>query len=213
VLQVTQAAGRRVYSDVEAVREAPPYLPSSAPRATGRQPAESLRELFDQLAAGRSSALATLYDATAAELHGLALWRTGSTEDAADVVQDVFVRVAEQGRKLLRVRNPRAWLLTVTHRVAVDVHRQRARRRAGPLEECPFLAATAADGDRAVDAARASRLLATLPASQRDTIYLHHFADCSFAEIGAILGVPRFTAASRYRNGVAKLRTLMEGAP
>jgi RNA polymerase sigma-70 factor (ECF subfamily) len=208
---VTQATSRRVYSDVEAVSESP-CQPSPTPSPTRLRPAESLRELFDQLAAGRVEALATLFDATAAELYGLALWRTGSAEDAADVVQDVFVRVAEQGERLARVRHPKAWLLTVTHRAALDVHRRRSRRRTAPLDESPLLAA-AVDGDRAADAARASRLLAALPAAQRDVIFLHHFADCSFAEVGSILGVPRFTAASRYRSGVAKLRTIMGGEP
>lgn len=169
------------------------------------------RELFDDLAAGRTAALGALYDAAAPQLYGLALWRTGSAEDASDVVQDVFVRVVEQGARLATVRNPRAWLLTVTHRAAVDVTRRRTRRRAAPLEDCPLLIAAAADGDRAIDAARASRMLAALPAGQRDAIFLRHFADCSFAEIGAIVGVPKFTAASRYRNGIGRLRRLMEG--
>jgi RNA polymerase sigma-70 factor (ECF subfamily) len=62
-----------------------------------------------------------------------------------------------------------------------------------------------------LDAARASELLAELPDLHRDVIYLRHFADCTFAEIGEIVGVPKFTAASRYRNGVSKLRQMMEG--
>jgi DNA-directed RNA polymerase specialized sigma24 family protein len=64
--------------------------------------------LFEDLAAGRASALEALYELAAPQLYGLALWRTGSEEDAADVVQDVFVRVAEQGAKLAKVRNPKA---------------------------------------------------------------------------------------------------------
>jgi RNA polymerase sigma-70 factor (ECF subfamily) len=174
---------------------------------------DELRGLFDALAAGRMSALDELYDAAAARLHDLALWRTGSMEDAADVVQDVFVRVAGLGQRLGGIRNPRAWLLTVTHRAAVDVTRRRSRRRAEAIETCPFLTAASADGDRRLDAKRASRLLAGLPASQRTVIYLRHFASFTFAEIGQIVGVPKFTAASRYRNGIAKLRRLMGGKP
>ena len=37
-----------------------------------------------------------------------------------------------------------------------------------------------------------------------------HFAGCTFAEIGRITRVPTFTAASRYRLGIKKLRTLLE---
>jgi RNA polymerase sigma-70 factor (ECF subfamily) len=197
---------------VEAVSE---DLPQSPARRDDPSPGhdEELRGLFDELAAGRVSALDELYDAAASKLHDLALWRTGSMEDAADVVQDVFVRVAGLGQRLARVRNPRAWLSTVTHRVAVDVTRRKSRRRTEAIENCPFLTAATADSDRVLDAKRASRLLAGLPASQRTVIYLRHFASFTFAEIGHIVGVPKFTAASRYRNGIARLRRLMGGKP
>jgi RNA polymerase sigma-70 factor (ECF subfamily) len=56
-----------------------------------------------------------------------------------------------------------------------------------------------------------SVLLSALPETSREIIYLRHFAGCTFAEIGEIVGVPKFTAASRYRNGIQKLRQLMEG--
>ena len=184
---------------------------SSESAETARLSGGRWRSLFDALAAGRASALEALYDLAAPQLYGLALWRTGSEEDAADVVQDVFVRVAEQGAKLAKVRNPKGWLLTVTHRAAVDVTRRRRRRSAEPIEECPFLAAVDDDSERMLDAARASVLLAGLPEMHRDVVYLRHFAECTFAEIGEIVRIPKFTAASRYRNGIQKLRELMEG--
>ncbi len=194
---------------MEAVIEELPQPPSGGQGLSGREDAE-WRGLFEELAAGRPSALEELYDAAAAKLYDLALWRTGSPEDAADVVQDVFVRIAGLGDRLLEVRKPRAWLLTLAHRAAVDLARRRKRRRAEPMESCPFLAADGSDPDRDLDARRASRLLADLPAPQRAAIYLRHFASCTFAEIGRIVGVPKFTAASRYRNGIARLRRLME---
>ncbi|MBD3850929.1 MAG: sigma-70 family RNA polymerase sigma factor, partial [Acidobacteria bacterium] len=141
----------------------------------------------------------------------LALWRTGSEEDAADVVQDVFVRVAEQGGRLAKVRNPRAWLLTVARRAAVDVTRRRGRRAADSLDDFPFLTAADDHGERLLDAAQVSTLLSALPDSSREVVYLKHYVGCTFAEIGDIVGVPKFTAASRYRNGIKKLRKLLEG--
>ena len=166
---------------------------------------------FADIAAGRLTALEDLYDAAAPRLYGLALWRTGSAEDAADVVQDVFVRVVEQGSRLAEIRNPKAWLLTVTNRAAIDVTRRRHRRRAEPIEDCAFLTVADDDDERVFAATQVSAILAGLPKTQRVVIYLKHFAGCTFAEIGDIVGVPKFTAASRYRNGIEKLRKLMEG--
>lgn len=172
---------------------------------------ETWHEVFADLADGNAEALATLYDLAASRIFGLALWRTGSHDDACDVVQDVFVRVAEQRERLRTIRDPRSWLLTVARRVAVDVVRRRKRRATEPIEErCAFLEAPPADAARGLDATRACALLAELPARQREVIYLHHHAGCTFSAIGDIVGCPTFTAASRYRLGIAKLRRLME---
>lgn len=177
---------------------------------TFEMPRESWRRLFGELSEGQARAMEGLYEIAARKLHGLALWRTGSPEDAADVVQQVFLRLAEQRHKLAGVKDPRAWLLTVTHRAAIDVTRRRTRRPEQPLETSMLLAAPDGNTDRAIDARRASHLLTMLPAAQRDVIYLRHFADCTFAEIGKIVGIPTFTAASRYRLGIGKLQRLLE---
>lgn len=111
------------------------------------------------------------------------------------------------------VATPGTWLLSVAYHAAIDVVRRRKTdRRTEPLDTVPYLAAPENDVARGVDAARASRLVSELPPAQRDAVYLHHFAGCSFAEIGRITGVPTFTAASRYRLGLARLRRLMEVA-
>jgi RNA polymerase sigma-70 factor (ECF subfamily) len=171
---------------------------------------DAWKDVFARLAAGDASALESLYLAAARQIFGLALWRTGSVEDAGDVVQEVFVRVAQRHRRLGKVEEPRSWLLGVAHHVAIDLTRRMNRRLVEPLDEVPFLAAPARDDARAIDAARASRLLTQLPPAQRDVVYLRHFCDCTFAAIGDITGVPTFTAASRYRLGIARLRRLME---
>lgn len=173
---------------------------------------ESWCELFAQLAEGRVQALERLYAVASRRLYGLALWHTRSPEDAGDVVQEVFVRVAEQRRLLEQVRDPRSWLLTVAFRLSVDVIRRRRRRPTESLDAHELLVAPECEPERAMDADRASRLLASLPEAQRDAIYLRHFTDCTFKEIGTITGVPTFTAASRYRLGLRRLRRLVGGS-
>jgi RNA polymerase sigma-70 factor (ECF subfamily) len=168
--------------------------------------AASLAAAFAALAAGDLDAIEAIYDACAADLFGLALWRTGSREDAADVVQEVFVRLASAPSGLKRVRNPRAYVLAMGHSAAVDVLRRRKRTVAA---DDAVLEAVRPDPVIAADAARASRLVLGLPAAQREAVYLRHFAGLSFAEIGGVTGVPTFTAASRYRLGIGRLRKLM----
>jgi RNA polymerase sigma-70 factor (ECF subfamily) len=195
---------------VEAVSDDLPTF-STGIEAASRDADEDWRGLFADLAVGRSQALENLYNAAANQLYGLALWRTKSEEDAADVVQEVFIRVVGQGRRLAKVKNPRAWLMTVTNRAAIDVIRRRRRRPTEALEDHVLLTATDDDGERFFDTTQVSALLAGLPDALRVVIYLKHFAGCTFAEIGRIVGVPKFTAASRYRSGIQKLRILVEG--
>jgi RNA polymerase sigma-70 factor (ECF subfamily) len=168
-----------------------------------RTPAADLGSVFAALAAGDPDALADLYARSAHEIFGLALWRTGSRDDAADVVQDVFVKVMAEPARLASVRRPRAWLLAVAHRCAIDVVRRR-RDDLAPADD--LLMAAPEEPGRRIDAARLTELLHRLPAAQREALYLRHFAELSFRDIGGVTGVSTFTAATRYRLGLARLR-------
>ncbi len=178
---------------------------------SGREPVETtlLRGLFTDLASGKIAALGSIYDACGDMLYGLALWRTGSASEAADVVQEVFVRLADAHRRLAHVGNPLAYLRRMTHRAAVDVHRRRRRRREDPIEACALLETGEMSPERQAEATRLSKLLEQLHPAQREAIYLRHFCGCSHAEVARATGVPTFTAASRCRLGLKRLRALL----
>jgi RNA polymerase sigma-70 factor (ECF subfamily) len=202
---------RRGPDDLQNVVPLTEEVPHDAARFAGEGSEDHWKRLFADLAGGDSNALEALYGVAARPVFGIALWRTGSVEDAGDVVQEVFLRIARSHRRLRSVDDPRAWLLSLAHHVSVDLVRGRKRREARSLDDIPLLVAPAGDVSREVDAQRASALLTNLPDEQREAVWLKHFGDCTFAAIGQITGVPTFTAASRYRLGVAKLRRLMEG--
>ena len=162
------------------------------------------------LAAGDPGALGRLYDLCAPQLYRVAVWRAGNRADAADAVQDVFVRLARNPAGLVRARDPRAYLLAMAHHAAVD--RQRASEHAVQLDAF-FAPAPAIDHARGIDARRAAAAIAALPPAQRATVYLHDFADLTFREIGRVTGVPTFTAASRYRLALERLRRVMGVKP
>lgn len=198
---------------VELSQRDPTGTPSATRSTSFDMPVGAWRELFDALALGTDDAFERLWDVAADRLHAFAAWSTGEPADAADVVAELFVRVAERGDELRHIRNPRAWLLTVTRRLCVDVARRRTRRPTDPLDEAIFVTVDDTDPDRAVDARRAEAALAHLPAPQRQVVFLHVYADCTFAAIGRVLGIPTFTAASRYRRAIRRLRQLLEASP
>lgn len=163
-----------------------------------------------RLAAGEQAAAAELYDRFADELYGFALWLCGSAPDAADVVQEVFVRLLRSGPRLAEVRDARAYLLRMTRTTAADLHR-RNRVRHEPLDES-LLTPVLSDPAAGVEAQRLSGWLAQLPRHQRAAIYLRYFSELSYAEIGCVTGVPTFTAASRCRLGLRRLRRRLAAA-
>ena len=182
----------------------------------GTLPAERDREsaglaALARLAAGEDEALGEVYDLFSEEIFAFALWVTGCRADAADVVQEVFVRLLRRSRKLGRITRPRAYLLRAARRVAIDLHR---RRRPTHQLDGELLVAPAIDPDRGLDAEKLTRWLRRLPPGQRGALYLRSFGELSYAEIGRILGIPTFTAASRCRLASARLRRWFErGGP
>ena len=75
-------------------------------------------------------------------------------------------------------------------------------------ESVPTLVAIE-DVDARIDGRRASDLLLELPAAQREVVFLRHFAALSFREIGEVCHIPTFTAASRHRLAINRLKALL----
>ena len=165
------------------------------------------RQLLAGLASGGAEAFAELYDRHAASLyrHALALTRHGA--DAEDLVHAVFMKLATTGAELLGVRTPASYLHRILHTTWID-----DRRRKTKGEQVVTLAAREnVDGSGMTprgldDAIDISRVLAVLPAAEREAIVLHLTEGFSFREIGRMTGVSLFTAAGRYRQGIVRLR-------
>jgi RNA polymerase sigma-70 factor (ECF subfamily) len=166
------------------------------------------RELFGDLAARKPEAMAALYDRHAAGLlrHGLALTR--SQADAEDLVHAVFVKLATTGAELRHVTTPAAYLHRMLHTTWMDT-----RKRATVGERVKGQSATEATSicsapEATIDVGRA---LETLPPPQREAVVLHLVEGFSFSEIGELTGVSLFTAAARYRLGLARMRAALNG--
>jgi len=163
---------------------------------------DSLVKLFQRLSQGDIQVLAELYDELAPKIYGLAFWRTGSNEDASDVVQEVFVKLAARAPSLGAVRRPLSYVLRIAHHESINLLRK--RKRECHMEENPLLVS---NSDRYADyAVRLSMLIRELPEEQREVIYLRHFLGLSLREISSATGANLFTTASRCRLAIRKLK-------
>lgn len=166
------------------------------------------RESLRRLAAGDRSALADLYRRHGERAFRHALWLLRRQADAEDAVQSVFVKLAGMGAELLGIRHPAAYLAAMVHREALAQSRRADRESGEPAGESLF--AAAAPGLEAERVAL-GRALARLDRIQREAVFLHLIAGFTFREVGRICGAPTFTAASRYRAAMGRLRAILSG--
>lgn len=156
-----------------------------------------------RLQASESAQIAELYDLYADDIYGLGLWLLGSREEAAEAVQDTFVRLLTCKTPLAEIRNPRGFLLRIARTAALD--RIRKRRSFEPLPEDSLLASAKDNPESVARAREVSLALRELPVKQREALYLRFFLGFSFKEIGRATHVPTFTASSRCRLGLRRL--------
>jgi RNA polymerase sigma-70 factor, ECF subfamily len=159
-----------------------------------------------------ATSLEGVYDQYARSLYRYALALTGSSDDAEDAVQEVFVRLAREAKTLRKMKNVKAYLFTATRNSAYSVLRSR-RRRAELSESMLWNASvdTAAQStDLSAESAELRKAFAELPLEQRETLVLKVYDGMTFREIAAVVGASLGTVASRYRYGLARLRQALE---
>jgi RNA polymerase sigma-70 factor (ECF subfamily) len=174
------------------------------------------REWLQRLVAGDEAALREAYREHAAAVLALAVRVLGSATLAEDVMQDVFVRLWEQPDRFDPARGRlRSYLLAMTHSRAVE--RLRAedsqRRRIEAARHQP-VDSTATDPARAIAARDAGavvrRVLAELPADQRQAIEMAYYGGLSYRDVAVALDEPEGTVRYRIRSGMRKMRAALQ---
>ena len=140
----------------------------------------------------------------------LALAQTGSKEDAEDVYQDVFLRLAQSATEFSSQEHLKAWLLRVAVNRCHDVARLRSRRPAVPLDSMPFEPSDA--GPLSPDEVRALwEAVGELPESMRVVIHLYYQEGYSGKESAGLLGLEPSTVRTRLQRARAQLKISLGG--
>ena len=149
--------------------------------------------------------LEQLYDTKAAELilYGRALG-LGHAE-AEDVLQESFVALME---KTERPEQPEHYLVRSFRNRALNYRRSLWRRFTRELESQRWFEKSS---DESHLEREAMKCLAQLPVDQREVVVLKIWHRYTFEEIGGLLEISPNTAAGRYRYGLQKLKSRMEG--
>ena len=169
-----------------------------------------MERLANRLAHGEEAAFAELYDACANRLHAWLAARLGSSQDAADVLQETFVRLVRGRARLAKVEDVTAYAFVVARNECARFAERRRKRRSIERQVAPTIEAGWVEPPADSDAAALTQAIAGLEAPLRDVVELKLYADLTFAQVAAALGIPPGTAATRYRAAVERLKTLLK---
>ena len=121
-------------------------------------------------------------------------------ERGRDAVHEAFVRAIRSVGDFRGQGRLESWLW----RILVNVCTAEKRRRAVPIEDLPV--ATSLD-DPEWPEIRAA--IASLPERQRTILFLRHYADLDYEQIGAVLGITRGTVAATLNTAHTRLRAVL----
>jgi RNA polymerase sigma-70 factor (ECF subfamily) len=183
-------------------------------RAKGASPPD-LADLLRQAGRADEAAFARLYDATAARVHGLALRVVRDPAQAEEVTQEAFLEIWRTASRFDPDRGSAlSWLLTITHRTAVD--RVRSAEASSRRDTSYHQQHQSVDHDTTSEAAQASleahrvrSAMATLTEVQREAVGLAYFGGYTHTEVAKMLDLPVGTAKTRIRDGLIRLRDTM----
>jgi RNA polymerase sigma-70 factor, ECF subfamily len=155
--------------------------------------------------------------------YSLARWLTRNDADAADVVQEAYLR-AFRYFDSYRDGDARSWLLRIVRRTSYSWLERNRPAELVALETAADLdgsasAAPGATGDTEAlllsrsDLRRLDRLLEQLPLPLREAIVLRELHELGYRQIAEVTGVPIGTVMSRLHRARAALRRAWDGEP
>ncbi|MBB4079654.1 RNA polymerase sigma-70 factor (ECF subfamily) [Lewinella aquimaris] len=154
----------------------------------------------------------SIADSVRDRLYRLALRMTGDGGDAEDVVQEVLISSWQKREEIVRLDNPPAWLLKMTHNRAIDRLRSRSSRSnnegaAAHSDQCLETPHRLVETEDTLY--HIHRLMARLPAEQRIVLHLREVEGMSYREIVEATGLTMEKVKVYLHRGRMQLRELL----
>jgi RNA polymerase sigma-70 factor (ECF subfamily) len=181
--------------------------PSSGPVSATAE----LSDLLVRTSRGDERAFATLYDRVAGVVLGLARRVVRDPARAEEVAQEVFVQVWQSAHRFDPGKgSAKTWILTLTHRRAVDAVR---RDQSASDRESRYDWTGGPDYDSVSDEVttrleheQVRRCLGSLTELQREAVTMAYYRGYTYAEVATLLQANPATVKTRMRDGLIRLR-------
>ena len=138
------------------------------------------------------------YDNHAQALFSFLLNFTRNEADTRDLLQELFVKLAERPALMAGLRDERAFLLRMAHNLALDLIRRRGVRQKNYEQlaaDAGSAFAASSDPDESAFRHAISAALGDLPPEQRAVLHLKLWESLTFEQIAALLAISPNTAA------------------
>ncbi|MBG6192180.1 RNA polymerase sigma-70 factor (ECF subfamily) [Arthrobacter sp. CAN_A212] len=205
---------------------APPNVPGKQPTSNVSRPAAlhtkftaahtRLAGFLHRISEGDRDAFSAFYYQTARQVYGLARRIIVDSEIAQETTQEVYLFVWQQARRYdPALGSPMAWLMTITHRRAVDKVRaeqsstNRAARWAS-ANHSPDYDSVAETAITRVEAQTVATCLERLSTLQGEAINLAYYQCMTYRQVSEHLSIPLSTIKTRIRDGLKNLRLCLE---
>ena len=172
--------------------------------------------LVERWRAGDREAFTALVVRYQKPIYNAAFWILRKAEDASDITQTVFLRVAQRLDEYDADYKFFSWIYRIAVNESLNLLRRNGREEAlddevdlpGPKSDDPEQLAAAAQLS-----ARIRSALMRMSTSDRMVLTLRHFSECSYQEIGQILDLDEKRVKSRLYEARQQLRGMLKDFP
>ena len=169
--------------------------------------------LVEEAIGGDADAFGRLYDMYVDRVYRHVYYRVGSTQDAEDLTQQVFLRAWQAIGKYKKTSSPfLAWLMRISHNLVIDFYRSKKDKAyldseiaANDLDSSPERAAEAE-----FDQQQLRRVILQLPGAQQKVILMSFIEGFTYDEIASSLGKSEGAIRVILHRALKKMRHMLE---
>ncbi|MFH5886037.1 sigma-70 family RNA polymerase sigma factor [Halalkalibaculum sp. DA3122] len=178
------------------------------------------RALVKRIKGGDTKALEELYELYKSLLFGMILSIVKKREEAEDLLQEVFMKIWEKAHTFDEERgNVYSWIVTITRNKSIDRIRSKGYKTQQKTSTSVNEPALTLEGDNfdpletTIFSDRSElvkRALEKIPEEQREVIKVAYYGGMTQSEIAEHLDIPLGTVKTRTRQGMIKLKNILE---
>ncbi|MEI8135137.1 MAG: RNA polymerase sigma factor [bacterium] len=164
-------------------------------------------ELFRAFMSGKREAFTELYLRFRQRVFSYCLRMLGSSAEAEDLYQEVFIRVYQRAHQFAEDKSLAGWIFTIAHNLCLN--RIRDRKTFDNIDDIRYLAAPNIEvGDDWANRIQAA--LEQVPPENREPFLLFEYQGLSYQEIASVMKLTVPAVKSRIYRSREQLRTILE---